>query len=148
MNLLTTNGVKIYNVSAGKSLPEWLSEKKRDELRKNKEFRSRVELIQDFSFESSSQRVKLTPDGQYLIAAGIYKPQIKIFELSQLSNKVTRHIDSHVVQIEILSQDYSKPVFLRADRYVEFHAKNGCYFTIEFGRGTFHATVPNRPDRH
>ncbi|KAF2069004.1 hypothetical protein CYY_009680 [Polysphondylium violaceum] len=128
MNLLTTNGVKIYNVSAGKSLPEWLSEKKREELRKNEEFRSRIELIQDFSFETSSQRLKFTPDGQYIMATGIYPPQVKVFEVSQLSSKLTRNLDCHVVQFEILSEDYSKPVFLRDDRYIEFHAKFGNYF--------------------
>jgi len=128
MNLLTTNGVKIYNVSAGKSLPEWLSEKKREELRKNEEFRSRIELIQDFSFETSSQRLKFTPDGQYIMATGIYPPQVKVFEVSQLSSKLTRNLDCHVIQFEILSEDYSKPVFLRDDRYIEFHAKYGNYF--------------------
>ncbi len=40
------NGVKVYNVAGGKSLPEWLSEKKRAALRKDEEFRRRVELIQ------------------------------------------------------------------------------------------------------
>eukprot|EP01132_Coremiostelium_polycephalum_P002590 gene2590-3210_t len=129
MNLLTTNGVKIYNVSAGKSLPEWLSEKKRSELKKDLEFRQRVELIQDFQFESASQRVKISPDGQYLMATGIYPPQFKIFELSQLSNKVTRNLDCQIVQFEVLSEDYSKPVFLRDDRYIEFHAKFGTYFS-------------------
>ncbi|GAM20736.1 hypothetical protein SAMD00019534_039110 [Acytostelium subglobosum LB1] len=128
MNLLTTNGVKIYNVSAGKSLPEWLSEKKRDQLRKDEEFRQRIELIQDFAFETSSRRVKITPDGQYLMATGIYPPQLKVFELNQLSSKVTRTLDSQIVQFEVLSDDYSKPVFLREDRYIEFHAKYGTYF--------------------
>eukprot|EP01133_Synstelium_polycarpum_P020049 gene20049-24040_t len=128
MNLLTTNGVKIYNVSAGKSLPEWLSEKKKSELKKNEEFRQRIELIQDFSFETSSRRVKITPDGQYLMATGIYPPQVKIFELSQLSCKVSRNLESHVIQFEVLSDDYSKPIFLREDRYIEFHAKYGTYF--------------------
>ncbi|KAK5582323.1 hypothetical protein RB653_003906 [Dictyostelium firmibasis] len=128
MNLLTTNGVKIYNVSAGKSLPEWLSENKREELRKNKEFNQRIELIQDFSFETSSQRVRISQDGQYIMATGIYPPQFKVFELSQLSQKVSRNLDCNVVTFEMLSEDYSKPVFLRDDRYIEFHAKFGSYF--------------------
>ncbi|KYQ88456.1 NUC153 domain-containing protein [Tieghemostelium lacteum] len=128
MNLLTNNGLKIYNVSDGKSLPEWLSEKKKTELRKNEEFRSRIELIQDFSFDTSCQRVKFTPDGKYIMATGIYPPQVKVFELSELSNKFSRNLDCHVVNFEILSDDYSKPVFLRDDRYIEIHAKFGNYF--------------------
>ena len=40
------NGVKVYNVSGGKSMPQWLSEKKLEALRKDDEFRRRIELIQ------------------------------------------------------------------------------------------------------
>jgi hypothetical protein len=36
----------VYNVAGGKSLPEWLSDKKREALRKDEEFRRRIELIQ------------------------------------------------------------------------------------------------------
>jgi hypothetical protein len=37
---------QVYNVAGGKSLPEWLSGKKREALRKDEEFRRRIELIQ------------------------------------------------------------------------------------------------------
>ena len=40
------NGVKVYNVAGGKSLPQWLTDKKREALRKDEEFRRRIELIQ------------------------------------------------------------------------------------------------------
>jgi|APGre2960657423_1045063.scaffolds.fasta_scaffold72027_3 hypothetical protein len=46
MKMSAPNGVKVYNVAGGKSLPEWLSEKKREALRKDEQFRRRVELIQ------------------------------------------------------------------------------------------------------
>jgi ribosome biogenesis protein ENP2 len=35
MNVIAPNGVKIYNLSAGKSLPQWISEKKKRALRKD-----------------------------------------------------------------------------------------------------------------
>ena len=47
MQVSTTNDVKIYNLSAGKSLPEWLTERKKRQLVKNDiEIRKRIELIQ------------------------------------------------------------------------------------------------------
>ena len=47
MQVSTTNDVKIYNLSAGKSLPEWLTERKRRQLVKNDiDIRKRIELIQ------------------------------------------------------------------------------------------------------
>jgi hypothetical protein len=36
----------VYNVAGGKSLPVWLSEQKREALRKDEDFRRRAELIQ------------------------------------------------------------------------------------------------------
>ena len=35
------------------------------------EFKRRIELIQDFDFPVSSQRLRLTPDGRYIGAIGI-----------------------------------------------------------------------------
>ena len=47
MQVSTTNDVKIYNLSAGKSLPEWLTERKRRQLVKDDiDVRKRIELIQ------------------------------------------------------------------------------------------------------
>jgi len=51
------NGVKIYNLSAGKSTPEFLQEAKKlkTTLKYNKAYRNRIELIQDFDFKIACQ---------------------------------------------------------------------------------------------
>ena len=67
----------MYNVAGGKSLPEWLTDKKREALRKDEEFRRRIELIQELDFPCSSGRVKLSPDGQFLVVTGIHPPQVR-----------------------------------------------------------------------
>lgn len=46
VKVTTFNGVKVYNVTAGKTLPQWLSEKKKKALRKDKDYRNRIELVQ------------------------------------------------------------------------------------------------------
>jgi ribosome biogenesis protein ENP2 len=47
LGITELNGVKIYNLSAGKTLPQFLEEayKKSRSLRYNEEYRKRVELI-------------------------------------------------------------------------------------------------------
>jgi ribosome biogenesis protein ENP2 len=35
MEVFAPNGVKIYNISIGKTIPEWISEKKKRKLKKN-----------------------------------------------------------------------------------------------------------------
>ena len=54
--------VKIYDVSSGKSIPEYMEEakKKKIKLKHLEEYRNRIELIQDFEFNISSQRVKVS----------------------------------------------------------------------------------------
>jgi ribosome biogenesis protein ENP2 len=67
------------------------------------EFRRRLELIQDFDFPDTAGKIKSSVDGQYVIATGVYPPQVRCFELSQLSLKFKRHIDCEVVQFQVRS---------------------------------------------
>lgn len=138
MQVSQPNDVKVYNLSAGKSLPEWVSDRKKRQLLKGDiDLRRRIELIQNFDMPTASQSVKVTPDGQYLLCCGVYKPRLKGFDLSQLSQKFDRCFNSECVKFEILSEDYSKLVLLQADRYVEFHAQYGTYYRTrmpKFGR--------------
>lgn len=98
-------------------LLQWLSERKRRTLlKKNVDIRRRIELIQDFDMPGVSTSVKISPDGQYILATGIYKPRVKCFDVNNLSQKFERCFDSEVVTFEILSDDYSKLVFLQCDR--------------------------------
>eukprot|EP00281_Chroomonas_sp_CCMP1168_P018798 CAMPEP_0206228282 /NCGR_PEP_ID=MMETSP0047_2-20121206/9088_1 /ASSEMBLY_ACC=CAM_ASM_000192 /TAXON_ID=195065 /ORGANISM="Chroomonas mesostigmatica_cf, Strain CCMP1168" /LENGTH=577 /DNA_ID=CAMNT_0053651519 /DNA_START=41 /DNA_END=1771 /DNA_ORIENTATION=+ len=134
LQVTEARGVKIYNVSSGKTLPEWLSEKKKKSLRKDEDYKARIELIQDLDFECASNRIKFSKDGKFLAAVGMYPPQVKVYELEQLSMKFERHMDCEVVQFEILSDDYSKMAFLQADRTIEFHAKFGTYYKTRIPR--------------
>ncbi|XP_063918369.1 nucleolar protein 10 [Zophobas morio] len=138
MQVSDPNNIKIYNLSAGKSLPEWLSERKRRALlKKDVDLRRRIELIQDFDMPGLSTTVKVSRDGQYVFATGIYKPRVKCFDVNNLSLKFERCFDSEAVTFEILSDDYSKLVFLQCDRYIELHAAHGRYYRLripKFGR--------------
>ena len=119
MQVSTTNDVKIYNLSAGKSLPDWLTERKRRQLVKTDlEVRKRIELIQDFEMPAVSDCLKISRDGQYVLATGIYKPRVRCYDLHNLGMKFERCLDSEVVSFEVLSEDYTKMVFLHCDRSV------------------------------
>lgn len=138
MFMTDVNDVKIYNLSAGKSLPEWLSEQKRKSIiRKDVELRKRIELIQDFEMPGVSTTIKVSKDAQYILATGTYKPRIRCYDVNQLSMKFERCFDSEPVAFEMLNEDYSKLVFLHHDRYVEFHSAPGRHYRLripKFGR--------------
>ncbi|KAM6459784.1 nucleolar protein 10 isoform 2-T2 [Liasis olivaceus] len=84
-----------------------------------------------------STKIKVSQDGQYVMATGTYKPRVRCFDTYQLSMKFERCLDAEVVTFDILSDDYSKIVFLHSDRYVEFHSQHGRYYRTripKFGR--------------
>jgi ribosome biogenesis protein ENP2 len=137
------HGSKVYNLTSGATLPAWISDRKKRELAKDVDFRRRIELVQDLEFPTSCQRIEMSPDGGYLVSTGGYPPAVKVYELSELSLKFERRLDSEIIDFRILSEDYSKLVFLQANRHVEFHAAYGRHFSIRvptFGRSlAYHA---------
>ncbi|XP_047316243.1 nucleolar protein 10 [Impatiens glandulifera] len=130
----STNGVKMYSVTGNRSVATWLPPKKLRALRKDNDYQKRVELVQDLKFEIATSRIKASPDGEFLIASGIYPPQVKVYELRELSLKFERHLISEIVDFEILSDDYSKIAFLCADRSVNLHAKYGSHYSLRIPR--------------
>ncbi|GAB5570057.1 nucleolar protein 10 [Prionailurus iriomotensis] len=112
MQVSSLNEVKIYSLSCGKSLPEWLSDRKKRALqKKDVDVRRRIELIQDFEMPTVCTTIKVSKDGQYILATGTYKPRVRCYDTYQLSLKFERCLDSEVVTFETLSDDYSKLLF-------------------------------------
>ena len=132
----TLKGIKVYNLSLGKTLPQWIedAQSKKTSLKYNVDYRNRIELIQDFNFNTASLKIKVSNDGKHVISTGTYPPQYKIFDIDQLGVKVERHFDAEALQIEMLTDDISKLAILRNDRSVEFHIKSGNYFKTRLPR--------------
>lgn len=101
------SNVKVYTVNgaaagSSSSLPDWLirkraSAKGRGKRAAREHIEGTIELIQGFEFPEASNRIKTTPDGQHAIATGTYKPQMKVWDLGQLSQKFERHSDAENV---------------------------------------------------
>lgn len=97
--------VKVYTVNgaaagSSSSLPDWLTRKrvaKKGKRAVREHFEGTVELIQGFEFPEASNRVKTTRDGHHVIATGTYKPQMRVWDLDQLSLKFERHSDAENV---------------------------------------------------
>lgn len=64
-----------------------------------------------------STTVKITQDGQYILATGIYKPRIKCYDVNHLAMKFERCFDSEAITFEILSSDYRKVCILFYCKY-------------------------------
>ncbi|GJE93757.1 WD40 and NUC153 domain-containing protein [Phanerochaete sordida] len=93
-----------------------------------------LELIQSFEFPEASNRVKTSRDGHHVVATGTYKPQIRVWDLDQLSLKFERHSDAENVDFILLSDDWTKSIHLQNDRSVEFHNQGGLYYRTRIPR--------------
>lgn len=94
-------------------------------------------MIQDYEFPQTTLRLQCTRDGRHVMATGVYKPQIRVFELSEMSMKFERHTDCDNVAFEMVSSDWTKSVHLQSDRSIDFHAAGGIHYSVripKFGR--------------
>lgn len=72
------------------------------------DLRRRIQLLQDFDMPVVSTSIRVSKDGQNILATGIYKPRVKCFDVNNLSLKFERCFDSEVITFEVISDDYSK----------------------------------------
>ena len=100
------SSVKVYTVNgeasgSSSALPDWLTRKREAKGKGKRAIREQVEgsieHIQHFDFPEASNKVKTTRDGHHAVATGTYKPQIRVWDLDQLSLKFERHTDAENV---------------------------------------------------
>ena len=102
--------VKVYTVngaatSSSSSLPDWLTRKSSAKAKGKRAIREHVEgtieLVQGFEFPEASNRIRTTRDGHHVIATGTYKPQMRVWDLDQLTLKFERHSDAENVDFVV-----------------------------------------------
>ncbi|KAK0192276.1 NUC153 and WD40 repeat-containing nucleolar rRNA processing-related protein [Armillaria mellea] len=133
--------VKVYTVNgaaagSSSSLPDWLTRKRAGKGKRavREHFEGTIELIQGFEFPEASNRIKTTRDGTHAIATGTYKPQMRVWDLSQLSQKFERHTDAENIDFVMLSDDWTKSIHLQNDRTIELHTQGGFHYRTRIPR--------------
>lgn len=110
-----SNSVKVYTINGAASgsttsLPDWLIRKRAAKGKGKRAIREHVEgtidLIQHLEFPEASNRIRTTRDGHYAIATGVYKPQMRVWDLDQLTLKFERHSDVENVDFLIGELDF------------------------------------------
>ena len=119
MQAAVHNKVKVYNLTVGKSLPEWLAERKKN--KKSAMGEQRIELIHDLEFPDFARCVFRTPNGSHLFAAGDYPPRIRCFDVNQLSMKFEFNADMPILGGVSLSPDYRKFALRGEGREITVH---------------------------
>ncbi|KZS97167.1 WD40 repeat-like protein [Sistotremastrum niveocremeum HHB9708] len=137
------DSVKVYTVNgaasgSASSLPDWLTRKRAARGKGKRAVREQVEgsidLIQHFEFPEASNRIRTTRDGRFAVATGVYKPQMRVYDLHQLTMKFERHSDAENVDFVILSDDWTKTLHLQNDRTIEVHNQSGFLYRTRIPR--------------
>lgn len=93
--------------------------------------------MQDFEMPTVSTCMKISPDNEYLLVTGTYKPRVKCYEFHNLSAKFDRCFDADVTAFDFVSEDYKQLAFLQVDRHIELHQGGGKHYRFRvprFGR--------------
>ncbi|TIA82762.1 hypothetical protein E3P98_01151 [Wallemia ichthyophaga] len=144
---------KVYCVngqpsSGASSLPQWISKRRLAAERTGGKSRKRskakvkergleesqLTLIQEFGFPEASMKVRTSPDGDFALATGTYKPQVRCYDLRELALKWERHTSSENVDFQILSSDWTKSVHLQNDRTVSVHSQSQLHYSLRVPR--------------
>ncbi|KAI6045233.1 WD40-repeat-containing domain protein [Pisolithus marmoratus] len=141
--VVVSGDVKVYTVngavaSSSSSIPDWITRKRAAKTKGKRALKEReeghIELIQGFEFPEASNKVRTTRDGHHVIATGTYKPQMRVWDLDELTMKFERHTDAENVDFTILSDDWTKTVHLQNDRSVELHTQGGFHHRTRIPR--------------
>ncbi|KAI6021783.1 WD40-repeat-containing domain protein [Pisolithus microcarpus] len=141
--VVVSGDVKVYTVNgavagSSSSIPDWITRKRAAKTKGKRALRERVEgqveLIQGFEFPEASNKVRTTRDGHHVVATGTYKPQMRVWDLDELTMKFERHTDAENVDFIILSDDWTKTVHLQNDRSVELHTQGGFHYRTRIPR--------------
>lgn len=127
ISILQVNNIKTYNFAS--PLTNLLSQPGSAKKRRAPEDQP-TSIIHDFAFPTFCSHLQISENQNFVIAAGAYKPMMKIFDVNNLSLKHGRGIDSEILKLRILSEGYKKVAMICADRNVEIHAQYGRHFKI------------------
>ncbi|KAG6379729.1 hypothetical protein JVT61DRAFT_10263 [Boletus reticuloceps] len=133
--------VKVYTVNgavpgSSSSIPDWLTKTRSSKAKGKRALREHVEgqieLIQGFEFPEASNKIKTTRDGHHAIATGTYKPQMRVWDLDELTLKFERHGDAE--NVDFIVNDWTKTIHLQNDRTVELHTQSGFHYRTRIPR--------------
>ena len=128
--VIQSNDKKIYNLAETQAISNLIlkhKQKAKPDL-VGAQTTGQMTVIQNFEFPAASSKIEVSSDGKFIAAAGVYGPQLKIYDTTQLSMKCMRGFDSEIVDFKILSEDYRKIAAVCADRNIELHAQYGKHF--------------------
>ncbi|CAL5983020.1 WD40_domain-containing protein [Hexamita inflata] len=126
MSIFTSLQSKIYNLTPKTTqLPAFLDKNERKKLIAADDS---YHLIQDGYFPHIATNLLISPNQKFLLAAGSYPHQIRLFDLDNSTMKFQRNQNCETVAMEFLGADWRKFALVLDDKSVEIHSQKGKMF--------------------
>jgi len=87
--------------------------------------------LSDSQFPVACNDLSFSQNKKKLLAVGIYKPSVKMFDMKTSIMKFERHLASDPIKVLPFQEDAEKFSILRNDRTLEFHITGGFYDKIK-----------------
>ncbi|ELA41197.1 uncharacterized protein VICG_01796 [Vittaforma corneae ATCC 50505] len=92
--------------------------------------------LSEFQFSVACHSICISKDRCKALAAGVYKPTVKLFDFKSGMMKFERHMVCDPIKVVSLEDDAEKFSILRSDKAIEFHTKGGFHEKVK---------TPNQP---
>lgn len=90
-----------------------------------------ITSLHDLNFPVACTDICISSNGKKLLATGIYKPTVKLFDVKSGIIKFERHLVSDPVKNFFLDEEGEKFAILRNDKTIEFHIKGGLHEKVK-----------------
>lgn len=87
--------------------------------------------LSDFNFPVACNDLCFSSSNKKLLAVGVYKPAVKLFDLKSSIMKYERHLICNPLKVISLEENAEKFVILRSSKSIEFHITGGLYETVK-----------------
>lgn len=89
------------------------------------------EYLADFEFPVACNDLCFSENRRRLLAVGVYKPSVRLFDMKSSTMKFERHLANDPLRVLSLEDDAEKFAILRNDKAIEFHTKGGLHEQIK-----------------
>ncbi|KAH0576465.1 WD40 domain-containing protein [Spironucleus salmonicida] len=125
MSFFTSLKTRVYDLTPKHiTQPQFLTKVDKKASTSDKSFH----LIPNLGFPQITYFTKRSPDANFLLAAGTYPQQIRLFDLNSGAMKLQRNVNSDVVGADFLGMDWRKIALICANRELIVQGQGGTVF--------------------
>jgi len=128
VKVIHTCDTKVYALTEGASLRDWISQTANQRSGHKKGHHNRVDIIVDFEFKTQTYKVYPTKDGKFIGAIGGFPSSFKVWDITNLTVKFERGLDFTPVDFLFMDDSWEKVAIIGEGRQLELHNAKSVFY--------------------